>query len=169
MADSSPPPPQPGNIFKTMMIGLIIVVIAVIFLSAWVIWKPDFSAPTPTPSPAPTPTPVPTIPPEFSIQTTTGGGSADVYPGESVQTTVWVRLVSGDALPINLSVDPGTSGIQYNLSAGGSRPDFSAVLTMTVPYDTPPGWYSIIITGSNGAVTPHSCAFNIHVIGPGST
>jgi len=168
MVASAQPPQQTGNIFKTMMIGLVIVVLVVVFLSAWVIWKPDFSTPTPTPSPTPTFTPVPTAVPEFSIQTTTGGGTADVEPGKSVQATVYVKWVDGDKLPINLSVDPGTSGILYNLSAGGSRPDFSSEITMTVPEGTAAGWYSIIITGSNGPVS-HSCAFNIHVIGPGST
>jgi len=157
-----PPPPPPQT--KTQIIfvvGVLIVVLVVGLVSVYMLTRPSETV-NPQPSPTPTST-IPAVSPEFSIQLTTGGSSGTVFPGESVTTTVFVKWLHGEAETVSLSADSGSSGIQCSFGAASSRPDFSSILTITVPYYVNAGYYSVIITGTNGVVT-HSTSYTVVVL-----
>jgi hypothetical protein len=166
-----PPPPPPDDesegTSKTrvfIVVGVLIAVLAVGLFAAWMILQSGRDNPYSTPSPTPYITPQPTVAPEFSMELTTGSYSATIYPGDSTQATVFVKWQYGYAEEVNLSAEPGSSGIQCSFSAGSSRPDFSSVLTMTVPDYTTPGYYQIEIKGTNTAGISHSIYYGIQVL-----
>ncbi len=159
-----PPPPEEGGskIKIFIIVGVLIVVLIVGLFAAWMILQNGRENPWAAPTPTPTMQPIPTAIPEFGIEITRGGSNAYLYPGESTDVTVFVRWLYGDAPTVNLYADTGSSGIQCSFSAASSRPDFSSIVTITVPYYTTPGWYTVVITGTNGATT-HSTYYTIQV------
>ena len=159
-----PPPPPDGNRTRiAITIVVLIVVLAVGLFAAWMILQNGRDNPWSAPTPSPSIAPAPTVTPEFSVQTTAGGSNGYVFQGDSIQVTVFVKWAWGDAPIVSLSADTGSSGLQCSFSAGSSRPDFSSVLTITVPYYTNPGYYTVVITGTNGEVS-HSTNYSIEVL-----
>jgi hypothetical protein len=166
-----PPPPPPEDELegtsKTRVFIVVVVLIAVLavgLFAAWMILQSGRENQGSTATPTPFITSQPTTAPEFSMEIPTGGYSATIYQGDSIQATVFVKWQYGNAEEVNLSADPGSSGIQCSYSAGSSRPDFSSVLTMTVPYSAAPGYYQIEIRGTNTAGVSHSIYYSIQVL-----
>jgi hypothetical protein len=162
-----PPPPsdesEGSKIRVLLIVGVLIAVLVIGLFGAWMILQSGRENAGSSATPTPYATPVPTTPPEFSIETTSGGTSAAVYPGDSTQVTLFVRWQYGNADEVSLTADTSSSGIQTSFSAGSSRPDFSSVLTITVPYYTNPDYYTVVITATNGAVT-HNLYYTVQVL-----
>ncbi len=98
---------------------------------------------------------------DFKISTIDSSGTA--MQGSSIQTTVYINVISGNPQTVTLSADSGSSGINCNFSPSSNTPDFSSTLTLNVPSSTPTSAYSVTITASSGEIS-HSTSYSISVL-----
>ena len=99
----------------------------------------------------------------FDFSLSNSGGIA-VSQGGSGSNTITVTLVTGSTQPVTLSVSGlpsgATPGFSGGVGCGGAptctvtpNPTISPVLTIMTLYSTPPGMYTITVTGAGGSLT----------------
>jgi hypothetical protein len=85
---------------------------------------------------------------DFSISINPSNGT--VQQGGNVNTTVYIRLLSGSPLPVTLSVSGLPSGASVSLTPLSGLPPFTSNLTIITSGSTPAETYTIIVTGRYG-------------------
>jgi hypothetical protein len=100
---------------------------------------------------------------DFSIGVNPAGAS--VTQGGSIKVNVTITLLSGSSQPVSLSgsISPATTKISGGLSPTTGYPTYTSVGSISTFTDTPPGTYTITITGNGGALT-RSTTFTLTVI-----
>src|SRR5437867_3299344 len=99
----------------------------------------------------------------FDFSLSNSGGIA-VSQGGSGSNTITVTLVTGSTQPVTLSVSGlpsgATPGFSGGVGCGGAptctvtpNPTISPVLTIMTLHSTPPGMYTITVTGAGGSLT----------------
>ena len=142
-----PPPPPPKKSVRNIVIALIAVaVILTASVGAFIVFNPSGNVFTPF---------------DFGISASDSSGTA--IQGNSVQTTIQINKISGNAQTVTLSADSGSSGIQCSFGPNSGSPDFSSTLTMTIPSSTSTNSYSVTITATSGG-TSHSTSYAVSVL-----
>jgi len=88
---------------------------------------------------------------DFAIEATPG--SQSVKAGRSISFNVNIRLVSGTAQLVTLSLTGNPIDTTYSFSPNSGYPSFSSNLGISTGSSAPPGTYSLQITGQAGSVT----------------
>ncbi|MDG6982739.1 MAG: hypothetical protein JRM74_04720 [Nitrososphaerota archaeon] len=90
------------------------------------------------------------VPYRFDISSSPASGS--VKPGLSVSATVSLTLKSGTAVPVTLSATGLPAGATASFSPASCSPSCSSAMTIATSVSTPPGVYTVTVTGSGGGV-----------------
>jgi hypothetical protein len=97
---------------------------------------------------------------DFSLDATPT--SQSVKAGQSASFTADVKLVSGIAQPVTLSLSGLPSGATYSLSLPSADPTFTSALQISSQASLSPGTYTLTIVGTGGGKT-HSTSVNLVV------
>ena len=79
--------------------------------------------------------------------------SLSATQGSSATNTITASLVSGSPQPVSFSASGLPSGASASFSQKTCSPTCSSLLTITTAASTPPGSYTITVTGTGGEVT----------------
>ncbi len=110
--------------------------------------KPNFSAPSN----------------DFTIGTSPSSGSTN--PGSSVTTTVNTSVRSGSAETVTLTASGLPAGATASFSPSSVTAGSSSTLTISTGASTPPGIYSVTVTGAAPSAT-HTATYTLTVNGAG--
>jgi hypothetical protein len=97
---------------------------------------------------------------DFSLDATPA--SQSMKAGESASFTTDVRLVSGIAQPVTLSLSGLPGGMSYSFSLPSANPRFTSALRVSSQSSVSPGTYPVTIVGTGGGKT-HSVSVNLVV------
>lgn len=97
---------------------------------------------------------------DFSLDATPA--SQSVKAGQSASFTADVKLVSGIAQPVTLSLSGLPSGATYSLSLPSADPTFTSALQISSQASLSPGTYTLTVVGTGGGKT-HSTSVNLVV------
>jgi hypothetical protein len=101
---------------------------------------------------------------EFDFSLHAQPASQSMKAGESASFTTDVRLVSGIAQPVTLSLSGLPGGMSYSFSLPSANPRFTSDLRVSSQSSVSPGTYPITIVGNGGGKT-HSISVNLVVTG----
>jgi subtilisin family serine protease len=101
---------------------------------------------------------------DFSVAVSPASGS--VAPGSGIQATVHTAVTSGSAVTVSLSASGAPAGGSATVTPSSVTAGGSATLNVTTSASTPPGTYSVTVTGTSGS-TSHSATFTLTVTGGG--
>ncbi|GAA2829801.1 M4 family metallopeptidase [Kitasatospora paracochleata] len=101
---------------------------------------------------------------DFSMAVSPSTGS--VNPGSSLTATVSTTLTNGSAQTVNLSASGLPAGATASFSPASVSTGGTSQLTVSTAASTPPGTYSVTITGA-GTSTTHTATFSLTVNGTG--
>ena len=93
----------------------------------------------------------PPVTPDFNVIVTPG--SQSVPQGGTAEFIVELTATGGFSDPVALSISGLPSGSTFSFSPNNQVPDFTSVLSISVPETAPLGAYSIVVTGSGGGKT----------------
>ena len=106
----------------------------------------------------------------YSFTLSAAPSSAGVVLGGSVQfkITITCNNACGNPQPVTLNVGGLWSGAQYSLDPNPATPNLStqqATVTLTIqaPTGTPPGTYTVTITGQGGGYTAPPCSVQLTI------
>ncbi len=91
-------------------------------------------------------------PPPFNFAIEATPGSRSVRAGKSATFTVAVKLVSGTAQSVSLSLEGLPDDASYSFSPASGTPTFTSTLTVSTEASAPPGTYQLTIRGEGGGV-----------------
>ena len=97
---------------------------------------------------------------DFSLDATPV--SQSMKAGQSASFTTAVKLISGVAQPVTLSLSGFPSGVTYSLSLTSADPTFTSALQVLSQASLSPGTYPLTIIGTGGGKT-HSTIVNLVV------
>ncbi len=100
---------------------------------------------------------------EFDFSLHAQPASQSMKAGESASFTTDVRLVSGIAQPVTLSLSGLPSGMSYSFSLPSANPRFTSTLRVSSQSSVSPGTYPVTIVGTGGGKT-HSISVNLVVL-----
>ncbi len=104
------------------------------------------------------------VPPnEFSVSVSSS--SLTITAGSSASDTITVNLVSGEALPVNLTVSGLPAGVTGAFNASTGTPRYASLLTLSTTSAVAAGTYSVNVTGSRGSLT-HTATISLTVQPP---
>lgn len=95
-------------------------------------------------------------PPPFNFAIEATPASRSVKAGKSATFTVTVRLVSGTAQSVSLSLEGLPDGASYSFSPASGTPTFTSTLTVSTDASAPPGTYQLTIRGEGGGVSQYA-------------
>jgi subtilisin family serine protease len=101
---------------------------------------------------------------DFSVAVSPASGS--VAPGSGTQATVNTAVTSGSAVTVSLSASGAPAGGSATVTPSSVTAGGSATLNVTTSASTPPGTYTVTVTGTSGS-TSHSATFTLTVTGGG--
>ncbi len=101
---------------------------------------------------------------DFSVAVSPASGS--VAPGGSASATVSTAVTSGSAVTVSLSASGAPAGGTATVNPNSVTSGGSATLNVTTSASTPPGTYTVTVTGTSGS-TSHSATFTLTVTGGG--
>jgi hypothetical protein len=101
---------------------------------------------------------------EFDFSLHAQPASQSMKTGESTSFMTDVRLVSGIAQPVTLSLSGLPGGMSYSFSLPSANPRFTSDLRVSSESSVSPGTYPITIVGNGGGKT-HSIIVNLVVTG----
>jgi subtilisin family serine protease len=107
-----------------------------------------------------------TPPPTNDFSVAVSPASASVAPGSGTQATVNTAVTSGSAVTVNLSASGAPAGGSATVTPSSVTAGGSATLNVTTSASTPPGTYTVTVTGTSGS-TSHSATFTLTVTGGG--
>jgi hypothetical protein len=99
---------------------------------------------------------------EFDFYLAATPASQSMKAGQSASFTTDVRLVSGIAQPVTLSLSGFPSGISYSFSPSAANPRFTSTLQISSQSSVSPGTYPVTIVGTGGGKT-HSVSVSLVV------
>ena len=99
---------------------------------------------------------------EFDFSLNATPTSQSVKAGQSASFTASVRLVSGVAQPVMLSLSGLPAGVSYSFSLQSADPTFTSALQVTSQTSLSPGTYPLTVIGTGGGKT-HSTIVNLVV------
>ena len=97
---------------------------------------------------------------DFSLDATPA--SQSMKAGQSASFTTAVKLVSGVAQPVTLSLSGLPGGMSYSFSLPSADPTFTSALQISSQASLSPGTYTLTIVGTGGGKT-HSTSVNLVV------
>lgn len=100
---------------------------------------------------------------EFDFSLHAQPASQSMKAGESASFTTDVRLVSGIAQPVTLSLSGLPGGMSYSFSLPSANPRFTSALRVSSQSSVSPGTYPVTIVGTGGGKT-HSISVNLVVL-----
>ncbi|MEU8033498.1 carbohydrate binding domain-containing protein [Streptomyces sp. NPDC049099] len=109
-----------------------------------------------------------TTPPANDFSVALSPATASVDPGGTATATVRTAVTSGSAQTVGLTVSGAPSGATASLSPSSVTAGGAATLTVKTGATTPPGTYTLTVTGAAGP-TRHSSALTLTVRGSGGT
>jgi len=99
---------------------------------------------------------------EFDFYLAATPASQYMKAGESASFTTDVRLVSGIAQPVTLSLSGLPGGMSYSFSVPSANPRFTSTLQISSQSSVSPGTYPVTIVGTGGGKT-HSVSVSLVV------